>query len=84
MKYFDSLDLDMLSKFIWTNSDVKMWPFDSVSTFAVITLGISAATTAWISIFILTESFLWAFGAALLAIAPTVLFSKIVKTKLKN
>ncbi|MDB6006960.1 MAG: hypothetical protein JWR15_3947 [Prosthecobacter sp.] len=84
MNYFTSLDLDAMNKFIWTNSDVKMWPFDSISTFAAITLGISAASTAWVSIFILTGSFPWAFGVGMLAIAPSVVFSKIVKTKLKR
>lgn len=84
MKYFDSLDLDMMSKFIWTKNDIKMWPLDSISTFAAITLGISSASTAWVSVYILTKSFLWAFGLALLAVALPVLFSIKVKNKLER
>lgn len=83
MRYLDSLDLDVLSKSIWTKSDVKMWPLDSISTFAAITLGIATGSAAWICALIFTESCQWAFGLVFLIAVPPAIFSLIVKAKLK-
>lgn len=56
-----ALQFDNLKNHIWTDTDVRMWPWDSASTFAFLSVVLVTAVISWVSVYAAVESFLWAF-----------------------
>ena len=79
---FRVLQLNTLGHHIWTDHDIRLWPWDSASTFAFAAVVVVTATITWLSVYASTKSCLWASSGGALVIGISVAASWHVNKKL--